>query len=282
MNQTPRINEQYWLNRNPKLIRSIPNKAYYGSLLIRVELDLMGASMRYHQHNVPKHLQHTGDPDYKQFLNFVKRQCMSNTRQIMHVNDDRYVVCSWVEATKDRNTGMHRGFQTFDAGALFRLHNLLKDKPADVKISREMNTLRLYSNNEESIIKVIDHLDVNDELIRLLGFPKEEQIEALLAGKEYNPRAPDFKFKIFLKQIDRDGLPALNNYLLGVKDTDEVDVPTHCFNALQGVSKWTWTLHSRSHLYARDENTVLLIQMLAGDRFSDCIELVPMLEEDDK
>lgn len=284
MNQLPRINEEYWLNRNPNIIRSIPTKAYYGSLLIRVELDLMGASIRYHQFNMPKHLRHAGDPNYKQYLAFVKRQCISfNHREILRTEDNRYVHVRWVEQTIARNSGHKSRTQIFDAEALYKLYFLLKNKPTDVKISRQMDILRLYSNNEDSIIKIIDHLGVADSAIRLLGFPKQEQIETLLAGKEYNTRAPDFKYKVFFKQLNKDGIPALYDYLLGVADTIEVDVPKHCFEALAGCkSRWHWTMHSRSHLYAKDENTVLIIKMLAGDRFSNYIELVPMAEENDK
>ena len=284
MNQQPKINEQYWLNKNPEIIRSIPAKAYYGSLLIRVELDIMGASMRWNQHQVPKYLRIEGEPTYFDYLDFVKRQCIAfNHREIIRVTDNRNIYVKRVESTKYRNSGHRNIEQIFDARVLYNIHNLLQNRPTDVNISRQANVLRLYSNNEDAIIDVINRLGVDNKAIRLLGFPHEEQIEALLAGKEYNKRAPDFKFKVFIKPVPVTGIPALSDYLKGVADTNEVDVPTHCRLALEGTeARWTRAQYSRSYLYVRDENTMLIIKMLAGDKFSTFIELVPPVEGIDK
>lgn len=284
MNQQLKINEDYWNKRNPNIIRSRPNKAYYGTYLIRVDLDINGASMRFHQHGMPKKHKIQGDPNYDQFLYFVKRQAqLFNLHKLLRTVDNRYVHVRRVTLTNERNNGAKKEDRIYDARVLYNEYLLLKNKPTDVTISRQMDSLRLYSNSEQSIIKIIDDLDVSDSAIRLIGFPDTDRIDDLLSGKEYSDYANDFQYKVYLRPVTDGGIKALSDYLEGVKHTDEVGVPNHTRIVISGdAPPHGWARYTRSYLYAKDKNTVLLIQMLAGNKFSKAVELVPTDDNIDK
>jgi hypothetical protein len=284
MNQQLKINEEYWNKRNPSIIRSRPNKAYYGTYLIRVDLDINGASMRFHEHDVPLQQRTKGEPTYDQFLRFVKRQTqLFNVHKLIRTVDNRYVHVRRVTLTNERNNGAKKEDRIYDARVLYNEHKLLLNKPTDVTLSRQMDRLRIYSNNEQSIIDIIDFLEVDDSAIRLIGYPDPERIDDLLSGKEYSDYATDFQYKVYLRPVAEGGIEALSDYLEGVKNTEEVGVPNHTRLVIAGkTEKWGWARYTRSYLYAKDKNTVLLIQMLAGNKFSKAVELVPTDDNIDK
>jgi hypothetical protein len=230
--------------------------------------------MRYHQEGVPLD-ERTTTPDYQQFLTFLKRQVVRfNLREIVKIHDDRYIYVKLLERTGSRNTGYFKEIHEYDARVLFNEHYLLRNKPPNMKMARQQNSLRLYSNDEDALIKVIKQLEVDDSAIRLISYPNASQVDTLLSGKEFNSHADKFKYKVFLKPVTSEGIPALGNYLRSIAHTDEVEVPKHCQMALDGVmTRWSWAMYTRSYLYAKDEHILLLIQMLAGQRYSDAIEL---------
>ena len=208
---------------------------------------------------------------------------MFNVHKLLRTVDDRFVHVRRVTLTKNKNNGAEYDDRVYDAQVLYNEYQLLRNKPKDVKISRQMDSLRLYSNNEQSIIKIIDGLGVDDEAIRILGYPEESRIDNLLSGREYSVYASDFKFKVYLRPVEDGGIPALANYVDSIKHTDEIGVPKHTQMAINGTSdRWSWARYTRTYLYARNEDTVLLIKMLAADKFSKAVELVEPDDENDK
>jgi hypothetical protein len=171
----------------------------------------------------------------------------------------------------------------YDVRAMYAFHQLLMNVPEGIKFSREMDSLRIYGNDIDTISEVIDKLDIEGYDILAIDSPGGNDVDALLSGKEFNIKAEFFKFKVYIKAVKFDGLPDLYNYLEAIKDSGTVEVPRHCNIALNGPqTSWSWRYHQRSYMYVKDEDTVLIIKMLAAQRFADCIELIMPDTEIDK
>lgn len=274
MTPNPTVIKEYWLTLNPDIIFCQPNKAYYGSYLLRVDLDIVGASMRYWQYDIPLK-ERIANPTYNDFMMFLKRSLLKwQMREITHTVDGRYIhvtktgnALSW----KAEPTG---SIKIYDAKVLYNLYTLLRNKPNNVKLARQSDSLRVYANHEDDIINVIRQLEVENSDIRLLSYPDAKQVGTLLSGKEYNSKATDFGYKVFLKPAGKEGMLDLANYLDSIKNTGDVEVPRHCRLAMSGdFDRWSWAHFQRSYMYVRDEKTILLIQLLAGNKFSNYIEL---------
>lgn len=284
MNQKLTINKEYWLKRNPDIEFHRVKKAYYGTHLLRAKVYICGASMRYYQHNV-KPNKRIKNPTYEEFMTFLRKHVMQfNMQKLIRVENNRFIHCT---RKKQDLYGCEidaiPSLRLYDAVTLYALYNMLNDKPDGIRFSREYDTLHIYSNNIDDLHKVIDDLDIPAQDILTLTSPGKNDVELLLAGKEFNEKANRFKYKVFLKSAIEGGIPNLSNYLESIKHTDDIEVPHHCRVAIAGPpDRWSWAFAQRSYLYVKNEDTILLIQMLAGNRYSDCIELIMPSEEDDK
>jgi len=274
MTPNPTVIKEYWLTLNPNIIFCSPNKAYYGSYLLRADLDIVGASMRYWQYDIPLK-ERIANPTYADFMLFLKRSLLKwQMRAITDIVDDRYLHVTKTGDSLAWKSEAKGSVRIYDAKVLYNLYTLLRNKPKNVKLARQADSLRVYANHEDDLISVIKQLEVEDPDIRLLSYPNENQISTLLSGKEYNSRAADFKYKVFLKPVSKGGIPDLANYLNSIAHTTDVEVPQHCKLAMAGASdRWSWAHFQRSYMYVRDEHTILIIQMLAGNKFSNYIEL---------
>ena len=278
MNQPLTVNRDYWLTKNPQIKFRRVKKAYYGTYLLKATIKLTGASVRYYNH-FPK-LPHIINPTYEEYMTFLKRHSARfSTQKVLKDTTDRYIHVNQ-KMFGIAETGRLR---IYDVRALYAFHQLLGNPPAGIKVVREMDNARIYGNDIDAISKVIEELDIPDYDILSIDSPIENEITALLSGKEINTKAELFKFKVFIKAVKFDGIPDLYNYLESIKDSGTVEVPRHCSLALHGPkANWSWRYYQRSYLYVKDEETVLFIKMLAGQRFADCVELIMPNAEDDK
>ncbi|GAG12229.1 unnamed protein product [marine sediment metagenome] len=163
----------------------------------------------------------------------------------------------------------------YDVEMLYAFYKLLKTKPEGIRISREYDKAHIYANDIGVLMHTINKLRIPDHDIKTITSPGKNDVELLLSGKEFNPRAGEYKFKVFLKPAGKNGMPALASYLRSVEHTNEVEVPQHCYNAISGpVEVWSWAYSQRSYLYVKNEDTILLIKLLAGNRFSNAVELM--------
>jgi len=274
MNQRLIVNNEYWLNKNPDIEFRKVKKAFYGTHLLSAKLYICGASMRYYDHDMPRHLR-VKTPNYTDFMAFIKRHVMKfNSQKLLKIDDDRYVHVNRTFRGDHREPdgSVHR---VYDAEMLYAFYKLIKTKPNGIRISREYDKAHIYANDIGVLIDTINRLQVPDSDIKRITSPGENDIELLLSGKEFNPRANEYKFKIFLKPAGKNGIPGLANYLKSIDHSTEVEVPQHCYNAISGpVEIWSWAYSQRSYFYAKDEDTILLIKMLAGDRYSNAVELI--------
>jgi len=277
MNQSLTVNKDYWLNKNPQIKFRRVKKAYYGTYLLKVTIGLVGASVRYYNH-FPK-IPHIINPTYDQYMTFLKRHAARfSTQKVLKDTGNRYL------HVNQKMFGIDSArLRVYDVKAMYAFHQLLGNPPDGVKVVREMDCARIYSNNIDVIDRVIEGLGIPDSDILAIDAPADHDVAALLSGKEINTKAEHFKFKVFIKAVKSDGLPDLNNYLEVIKDTGTVEIPPHCSTALSGPKTgWSWRFHQRSYMYVKDADTVLIIKMLAGQRFADCIELIMPDADDDK
>ncbi len=284
MNQKLTINKEYWLERNPEIEFHRVKKAYYGTHLLRAKVYICGASMRYYQHDT-KPNKRIKNPTYDDFMTFLRKHVMQfSLQKLIRIEDNRYIHCTRKKSDfYGREVDAIPSLRLYDAKVLYVLYNMLKVKPPGIRFFREYDTLHIYSNDIDDLQKVLDELDIPAQDIMSLTSPGPNDVEPLLAGKEFNDKADKFKYKVFLKSAIEGGIPNLANYLEAIKDTDEVEVPRHCRIAIAGPpDRWSWAFAQRSYLYVKNEDTILLIQMLAGNRYSDCIELILPSEEVDK
>ena len=281
MNQKPAVNKDYWQALNSDIIFCQPNKAYYGSYILRADLDIIGASMRYYQHGVPPK-DKIANPTKDEFTGFLRKNLLQyNYRKILNNSDTRYLHVQRTENSYVWHQHVVGTIKIYDSLVLYNLYNLLKNKPANVKLARQFDSLRIYANHEDDIISIIEQLGVEDPDVRLLSYPDPDQISTLRAGKEFNAKANEFKYKVFLQPTGKAGTPDLKKYLDSISDTDEVEVPRHCQIAMAGnfalaalTAQW-----QRSYMYVRNEQTILLIRMLAGDKFSNYLELAMPIDK---
>ena len=284
MNQNLAINKEYWLRRNPDIKFHRVKKAFYGTHLLKARVYVCGASMRYYQHGVELD-KRIKNPTYEEFMVFLRKHVMQfNVQKLIKVIENRFIHCTRkkidVYGRDDKNVSILR---VYDAKVLYALYNMLKVKPAGIRLSREYDTLNVYANDINELRDALNELDIPSRDITSLTSPGENDVLILLAGKEFNSKAEKFKYKVFLKSVTKAGIPDLANYLESIKDTDEVEVPRHCRIAISGpVDRWSWAYSQRSYLYVKNEDTILIIQMLTGDRYSNCIELILPREEKDK
>lgn len=277
MNQPLTVNRDYWLTKNPQIKFRRVKKAYYGTYLLKATIKLTGASIRYYNH-FPK-TPHIKNPTYDDYMTFLKRHAVRfSTQKVLKDTTQRYI-----HVNQQMFGSSSSRLRIYDVKALYTFHQLLGNPPDGIKIVREMDIARIYGNDIDAINKVIEELDIPDYDILVIDSPIENEITALLSGKEINIKAELFKFKVFIKAVKFDGIPDLYNYLESIKDSGTVEVPAHCSTALHGPKAgWSWRYHQRSYLYVKDEETVLFIKMLASNRFADCIELIMPNAEDDK
>ncbi len=283
MNQKLTINKGYWQEKNPNIEFHRVKKAYYGTHLLKATVHVCGASMRYYQHNV-KAKERIKNPTYDQFMVFLRKHVMQfNLQKLIEVQDNRFIHCTRAKSDQFGRYLDSDVLRIYDGKILYKLYNMLKVKPDGIRFSREYDTLRIYSNNIDDLCKVLDELGIPAKDIKSFTSPGENDIALLLAGKEFNANADRFKYKVFLKSATSGGIPNLANYLESIKDTNEVELPRHCRIAIQGpIDRWSWAYSQRSYLYVKNEDTILLIKLLAGNRYSGCIELIMPSEEVDK
>lgn len=277
MNFQLTVDKKHWLTRNPDIKFHRMKKAFYGTHLLKVKLNICGASMRYYHQGSPLAM-HIKNPNYKQFMKFLKLHLVRfNLEKMVKVVEDRYIHVN----RSDSRVG--NKFLVYDVNTLYALYNMLKKKPDGIRFSRVNSTLHVYSNNIDDIEEVINQLKIPTHNIIEITSPDEQDIAVLLAGKEFSNKADKFKYKVFLKSFNNNSIPSLSNYLESIKDTDEVEVPYHCKIAIKGPhGPWTWETTERSYLYAKNEDTILLIKLLAGSRYSTCIELILPKKDLDK
>lgn len=283
MNQNLTVNKEYWQDRNPGIKFYRVKKAYFGEYLIKVKLDVVGASMRYHRfttdaerYSIPKSDWISNTPTYTQFLTFLKAHVVRfNVQKLMHIDENRYVVVKR-DHTLDIYGRSYPSSRIYDARVLHNIHNLLLKKPAGVRLSREADKFHIYGNDIEQIQGIIDDLEVKDHAIFSITSPNEDDVAILRAGKEFNSKAGEFQFKVWIKPMGREGgLPELHKYLNAIRDTDEVEVTRHFWEAIAGASnKHSTSWYSRSYMYVKSEATILFIKMLAGEKYSNCVELI--------
>jgi len=284
MNQKLTINKEYWLERNPDIKFHRVKKAYYGTHLLKAKVYICGASMRYYQHNV-KPKERIQNPTYDQFMIFLRKHVMRfNWQKLTKVEDNRFIYCTRKQSDMfGQYTEEPDVLRIYDAKILYTLYNMIKVKPDGIRFSREYDTLHIYSNDIDDLCKVLDELNIPAQDIKSLTSPGKNDVALLLAGKEFNNKAEKFKYKVFLKSAASGGIPNLANYLESIKDTDEIELPQHCRIAInEPLDRWSWAYLQRSYLYVKNEDTILLIKLLAGNRYSDCIELILPREEEEK
>lgn len=275
MNQQLTVNREYWLERNPDIEFHKVKKAYYGTHLLKINLYICGASMHYyHRHDDPK--PHNINPNYDDFMTFLKRHVQAfNLQKLTKTTENRYIHVTRTPLGSHANAMTEPKLRIYDCKQLHTLHTLLKNRPDGIRLAREYDYLRIYGNDIDTMEEVVDSLYVKPEDIRHIASPGENDVGILLAGKEFSDRADKFKFKVFLKPAGKNGIPELANYLESIEHTDEVLLPKHCRHAITGpVDRWSWAYSQRSYMYAKNEDTILLIKLLAGGRYSDCIELI--------
>ena len=284
MNQKLTINKEYWLERNPDIEFHRVKKAYYGTHLLRANVYICGASMRYYQHGT-KPNNRIKNPTYEEFMLFLRKHVMQfNVQKLIKVIDNRFIHCTRkkidVYGRKDESVSVLR---VYDAKILYALYNMIKVKPDGIRLSREYDSLRVYSNDIDDLRDTLDELGIPSKDIKSITSPAENDVALLLAGKEFNNKADKFKYKVFLKSVTKEGIPNLAKYLESIEDTDEVELPRHCRLAINGPrDRWAWAYSQRSYLYVKDEDTILIIQILTGDRYSNCVELILPSEKIDK
>lgn len=284
MNRQLTVDKKYWLKRNPNIKFCRVKKAFYGTYLLKVKLQIWGASMRYYYNGSPL-LTHMKNLSYERFLKYLKSHVVRfNMQKLIKVVDNRFIYVTVGPGIDKYGNKANINFNIYDARALYVLHNLLEKKPKGIRFTREQNVLQIYSNNINDTKEVINQLKIPSGNIISITSPDDQDISALLSGKEFSTKADRFKYKVFLKSsINGEGMPALSNYLKSIGDTDEVEVPRHCTIAIKGSSKkWAWEYSQRSYLYVKNEDTILLIKLLAGNRYSTCLELILPKKELDK
>lgn len=283
MNQRLTINKEYWLERNPEIEFRRVKKAYYGTHLLKAKVYICGASMRYYEHDVPR-AKRNNNPTYDQFMLFLKKHVMRfNMQKLVKTEDNRFVHVERSHQGSHRHAYRGPQLRIYDAHTLYTLYQMLKNKPDGIRFTREYDNFYIYSTDIDKLQEVIDQLGVPAADIKSITGPNKDEIELLLAGKEFSEKASRFKFKVFLKSARTGGIPNLANYLASIEGSDEVEIPKHCRIAISGPSdKWSWAYSQRSYLYVKNEDTILIIQLLAGDRYSNCIELILPSEEIDK
>ena len=273
MNQKLTVNKGYWLGKNSDIQFYKTKKAFYGTHLIKVKLDLTGASIRYYEHDYKTRARAT-DPSYDEFRVFLNRQIVRfGWQQITHIVDERYIHTTSPDTDR-----------VYDAKALYALYWLLKEKPDGIRFAREGNVLHIYANDIGQIEPVLNELHIDYNKIVSITFPDSQDVDDLLAGNEFNVKAEHYKYKVFLRPPKSEkGIPDLARYVDNMKGLGEVEMPPHCKAAItQPVTKWTWAHWHRSYLYVLDDNTLLLVKMLAGEFFSDAVELIMPRDENDK
>ena len=184
---------------------------------------------------------------------------------------------------RQRVTGFNKreGLVIYDCELLYNLYRFLRNKPEDIHITTkggggQPGSIHIYANSLEEIETVREDLGIAKHLVTLVSVPDASMLENLLEGKEYSAKAPQWKYKVFLKPVTLDGLPDLYEYLREMHKVGVVDLTHHCACALVPNSRFSWSLFNRSYMYAKDEDVILIIKMMAPAYFSGYIELVPL------
>ena len=283
MSQPLAINEEYWLGRNPNIEFRKVRKAFYGTHLLKARLRIVGATARFTHHQMA-YADRVKNPNYEQFMQWLIMHVQRfNMQKLTRTVDNRYLHTSRDIARIHSYRGYQPQDRIYDAKALYALHTMLRSKPQGMRFSRQNDYLHIYSNDADTLRMTIDSFYIEDSDIEGISFPAEDEIEALVAGKEYSVKADRYRYKVFLKSALRADYEDVLNYLESIKDTGDVEVPMHCRQAM-AVEKvaWQYSHGDRSYFYAKDEGTVLLVKLLAGSLFSTCIELILPESHNDK
>lgn len=275
MNLQSTINKDYWLAKNSAIEFHGVKKAFYGTHLLKAKVYVCGASMSYYQNG-----RRFVDPTFDGFMEFLKTYVVRFNSKLIKVVDDRYIYVN-----KSFPAAIEEKIRIYDVHILYAFYKMLKKKPAGIRFSRISDTIHIYGNNINDIEETINQLKIPSNHIISITSPDEQDVAVLLSGKEISNKADRFQYKVFLKPAFSNPDPTLSlyNYLESIKDTDEVEVPPHCKAAIHtSTLGWSWENIQRSYLYVKNKNTILLIKLLAGKRYSTCVELILPKKELDK
>ena len=255
MDQNLIVDKEYWIKKNPDIVFKNTSKAFYGEYLLKTTLNITGTSIRYYKKNFIS---------YDDFLDFLDVYLGNFGGMITNIDEND---CYLVE------TSLSQHKVIYNAKILYQVYKLLHTVPDDLKLMRTGNLLHIYSNDFNAITRTINQLGVDDNDIKFIGYPKPDDLKSLISGREITQKAKNFNYKIMLKNLGRQDLKELYNYLIQFEESGDIGITDHCKNLLKGTEPYGW-VSSIPYFYIKDYDMVLIINMLAKDRFSKCTELV--------
>jgi len=160
---------------------------------------------------------------------------------------------------------------TYNLVSLYEFHKISNNKPDDIYFSKHYDSVFIYGNDLDQMLSIIKDIKIDNSDVLSVNSPKAGTIDAILSGKEYSTFANEFKYKIFFKKFFEPNLPLLS-YLEEVSKQGECRLTFRCKRSMAGGLA-TWE-NSSSFIYTRDDSIITMIMLLAGDRYSRCVELV--------
>ncbi len=281
MTQNLNLDKGYWLERNPNIEFENVTKAYFGDYLLKAKLNIMGASIRMYDMQSLMRKRKITKFNYNVYFDFLCDHFSRYGKRIDKITSNRYITVSYDPEFRVPSFAHFDGFpKRYDARLLYRLHNMFKNPLPSTKMCRQGDFIYLYSNSYDDIEYVIASLGVNDRAIASIGSPQEANLQHLQEGKEINMKAKKYSYKVFLKTIGRKDMDDLLNYLTAMENAGEVEVPQHCRDILEATKdKWFVDFY-RPYFYVKEESMLIMIKLLAQDRYSSATPLV--MPENDK
>ena len=109
------INKEYWQKRNPEIEFRRVKKAYYGTHLLKANIKLNGAALRYYSWaRSPNNSDYCPNPNYEEFVLFLKQHTgRFNTQKLLKTEENR-----WLHVRQSIHLSFEKGFYKEEA----RLH----------------------------------------------------------------------------------------------------------------------------------------------------------------
>jgi len=282
------VNEDKWLKINPCIKFGHIHKAYFGKYLIRIRFNIPGGALRWFgaSWEDPSAVRHCPEifPTQQDFTAGVLHYC--EKYRLGDLKADSVIL------SKNRyvsSPGRHHIFGTspvdiFDTFALYGLHHLRCFPPAGIQLSRHQDRVMIYGNDETEIEQVILALPYSLAHVSEINYAHRDSVEDMKAGKEFSKLAGEFGFKLFFKAFQTPN-EELYEYLERLEQRGECMIPqrtksimlqewpAHSWNGQHGIR--FCDKYARSWIYTKDMSYLLFIMMIATDRISNFIELVP-------
>jgi len=261
------IDKGHWLEKNERIVFTAIKKAFFGKYLYKIKLKIPGISIRFYGINESELI------NYIDFYNIIIDRLTKNKFNNIIKQDDRYVTIKRNSFFRDRKA---QKTEILDIQLLHRVY-LIDTK--NIRYSRNhYDKLIIYSRTVRELEDILIYLKTPNTIIREIAYPNDADMPNLLNGIELTHHAKKFNYKVTFKQTDiKSGMPEVYNYLIQMEKVGECFMPLYSkklMNKDLPTLKWQWSNDGgRPMVYIKDYSMLVIIQLLAGDRFSTITEI---------